>query len=151
VDRDAERRQRIVDRVDDRGRRADGTPLSQALGLGDGGVAQRLEMVDLERRNLARGRRQIVGERGGGDIAAVVVDDLFEQRVGDALGHAALDLAVDDHRIDQPPASSATTNRSMVTPPVSTSTSTIATWQALENVPAGSYVALSAMPGATSP
>ena len=36
------------------------------------------------------------------------------------------------------PASSATKNFSSVTRPVSTSTSTIATWQALENVPGGS-------------
>ena len=35
------------------------------------------------------------------------------------------------------PASSATTKRSILTPPVSMSTSTIAAWQALENVPAG--------------
>ena len=58
--------------------------------------------MDLDRRDLARGRRQVVGERGGQDIAALVVDDLLEQRIGDALRHAAVDLAVGDHRIDEP-------------------------------------------------
>ena len=29
------------------------------------------------------------------------VDDFFQQRVRDALGHPALHLALDDHRIDE--------------------------------------------------
>ena len=41
VDRDAERRQRIVDGVDDRRRRADGAALAQPLGLGDRRLRQR--------------------------------------------------------------------------------------------------------------
>ena len=61
------------------------------------------QMMDLDRRHLVRRRRQVVGERRGEDVAGVVVDDLFEQRVADALRDAALNLAVDDHRIDQPP------------------------------------------------
>ena len=32
--------------------------------------------------------------------AVVVVDDLFEQRLRDALRDAAVDLALDDHRVD---------------------------------------------------
>src|SRR5256885_2335804 len=45
------------------------------------------------------------------------------------------------------PASSATRYFSIATCPVSTSTSTTATWQALGKVPGGSSVALSTMPG----
>ena len=60
-----------------------------------------LDVHDLDRRNFARGRRQEIGERGGEDIAGRVVDDLLEQGVGDALGDAAMHLAVGDHRVDQ--------------------------------------------------
>ncbi len=59
-------------------------------------------MMDLDRRHLARGRRHVIRQRRGEDIAALVVDDFLEQRVGDALGDAAVNLAVGDHRIDQP-------------------------------------------------
>src|SRR5262249_43128317 len=79
VDRDIERRERVVDGVDDCSGRADGAALAEPLGLGDGGLAQRLQMVNLDRRDLARGRRQVVGERRGENVAAVVVDDLLEQ------------------------------------------------------------------------
>ena len=47
-----------------------------------------------------RGRRQVVGERGRENVAAVVVDDFLEQRVADALRDAAMHLPVGDHRID---------------------------------------------------
>ena len=60
-----------------------------------------LEMDDLDRRDLARGRRQEVGERGGEDVAGGVVDDLLEEGVGDPLRDAAVHLAVGDHRIDE--------------------------------------------------
>ena len=47
-----------------------------------------------------RGRRQIIGERSGENIAGLVVDDFLKQRVADALRDAAVHLAVGDHRID---------------------------------------------------
>ena len=56
--------------------------------------------MQLDRRNFVRGRRQIVGERGGENAAVLVIDDFFEQRVADALRDAAMHLAVGDHRID---------------------------------------------------
>ena len=42
--------------------RADRAALAQTLRLGDGGLRHRLEMMDFDRRNLARGGRQVVGE-----------------------------------------------------------------------------------------
>ena len=36
------------------------------------------------------------------ELAAVVVDRVFQQRLADALGETAMDLALDDHRVDQP-------------------------------------------------
>ncbi len=59
-------------------------------------------MMQLDRRDFPQRGRQIIGQRGGEDIPGFVVDDLFQQRIADALRDAAVDLAVDDHRIDQP-------------------------------------------------
>src|SRR5215472_16257119 len=101
VDGDTERGQGIVDGVDDRRRRADGAALTQPLRFGDGRWRQRLEMMDFDRRDFPRGRRQILRETRRENISGLVVDDLLEQRVGDALGNAAVDLPVDDHGIDQ--------------------------------------------------
>ena len=100
VDLDAEQRERVVDGVDHRRRRADGAAFAEALGLGNRVRARRLHVVQLDRRHLARGRRHVVGEIGGEDAAGLVVDDFFEQRVADALGDAAMHLALGDHRID---------------------------------------------------
>src|SRR5262245_58965286 len=94
VDRRAERRQRILDGVDHRDRRADRAAFAQALGPGDRGFRPCLAVMDLDRRNLARGRRQVVGEARGEDVAALVVDNLLEQRVGDTLGVGAVNLTV---------------------------------------------------------
>src|SRR6516164_10807068 len=85
VDRDAERGEGIVDGVDDRRRRADCAALAQPLRLGDGRWRQRLEMMDFDRWDFPRGRRQIIRQARRENIAGLVVDDLLEQRVGDAL------------------------------------------------------------------
>src|SRR5262245_16497896 len=103
VDRGAERRQRIVDGVDHGDGSADRAAFAQTLGPGDRGLRPGLAVMDLDRRNLAGGRRQVVREARGEDVAALVVDDLLEQRIGDALGDAAVNLPVNDHGIDQPP------------------------------------------------
>ena len=58
-------------------------------------------MADLDGGNLARARRQIVRKRRRENVAGVVVNDLFQERIGNALGHPALDLSVDDHGVDQ--------------------------------------------------
>ena len=45
--------------------------------------------------------QQVVGERRGQRLALRVERHLLEQRRADALRRAAVDLAVDDHRVDQ--------------------------------------------------
>ena len=45
---------------------------------------------------------QIVGKARGQDVAGLVVNDFLEERVADALRDAAVNLPVDDHRIDEP-------------------------------------------------
>ena len=57
-------------------------------------------VMQLDLGNFARGRRQVIGQRAGEDVAFVAVDDLLQQRIADALRDAAMDLAVRDHRID---------------------------------------------------
>ena len=57
--------------------------------------------VDLERRQVIGARHAVVHERAGHELAVLVVDRAFEQRLADALRDAAVHLALDDHRIDQ--------------------------------------------------
>ena len=56
--------------------------------------------VDLERRQVVGARHGVVHERAGHELAVLVVDRAFEQRLADALRDAAMHLALDDHRID---------------------------------------------------
>ena len=56
--------------------------------------------VDLERGQIVRARHAVIHERAGDELAILVVDRAFEQRLADALRDAAMHLALDDHRID---------------------------------------------------
>src|SRR6266850_456683 len=58
-------------------------------------------MMDFEFRDFRHRRHEIVGKRAGEYVAAVVIDHLFVECIGDALGDAAMDLSLDDHRVDQ--------------------------------------------------
>ena len=79
-------------------------------------------MVDLKLGDLRHRRHEIVGERAGQDVAGVIIDDRLVKGVGDALGNAAMDLALDDRGLIRRPASSTMTKRSMATCPVAMST-----------------------------
>ncbi len=62
---------------------------------------RRLHVHDLERRQLGRRDHEVVGEVGGPGLAVVVVvAHLLEQRLGDALGDAAVHLALGEQRVD---------------------------------------------------
>ena len=69
-------------------------------GLSGLGASSRDQHID--RRHFARGRHQIIGESHRQRLAALVVEELFEQRAADALREAADDLPLDQHRIDGP-------------------------------------------------
>ena len=101
VDLDAERRQRIGDGVGDRRRRADGAALAHAAEAAERGRQFGFKMHHRHRRHLAGRRHQIIDQARGVDLALVVVDDFFQKRGADALGDAAMHLAVDDQRVDQ--------------------------------------------------
>ena len=52
------------------------------------------------RRDVGRGREQVVEERRRERVAVVVVDEVLEEGAADALDGAAGDLALDDRRVD---------------------------------------------------
>ena len=51
-------------------------------------------------RHVFRARQRVVHERAGDRLAAGVVADFLHQRLADALRDAAMQLAFDDHRVD---------------------------------------------------
>ena len=61
-------------------------------------------MVGFDARHGVAGGQQIVHERGVEQLAVVVKDKLLVKGVADALRHAALNLALQNHRVDHPPA-----------------------------------------------
>ena len=61
-------------------------------------------MDDVHQRDFRRGRNHVVDEAGAQELTVFVVDQLLEQRRTDALRHATVHLAVDDHGIDDPAA-----------------------------------------------
>src|SRR5262249_62047394 len=84
-----------------RRRRADRTCLPAALGA-ERVVGAGLPLVAFgdERRQIVRACHRVAHERAAHQLAAAVVGATLEQRLADALGEAAVDLALDDHRID---------------------------------------------------
>ena len=62
------------------------------------GVSCALSVID--RGDLDRRRHQVLRHRRRDQVAALVVDRLLVQRLGDALRDAAVHLALHDHRVD---------------------------------------------------
>ena len=69
-------------------------------GLRGVGVSRAL---GLEVRQVAGARDRVGRERAGHVVAVLVEGDLLEQRLRDALGDAAVDLALDQHRVRDAP------------------------------------------------
>ena len=61
---------------------------------------RRLEVVGLDVRHLGRVGHEEVHERGVEQLPRLVVGHPLVERAADALGDAAVDLALDDHRVD---------------------------------------------------
>ena len=61
-------------------------------------------MLDCHIGHLGRAWHQVVDQRPRDGVALVVVDVFLEQRDPDALRHAAVNLALDDRRVDHRPA-----------------------------------------------
>src|SRR5262249_54218345 len=98
---DAEGGERVEHRADHRRGRADGTRFPAALGA-ERIVGAGLALVAFgdEQRQIVGARHRVVHERAADELAAAIVGATLEQRLADALGKAAVNLALDDHRID---------------------------------------------------
>ncbi len=97
---DAEMPQRVDDGVGDRRRRADRGRLADPL-RPDRMVRRRGgRLVGLPGRGLDGRREEVVHERPGQVVAQLVVADLLVERRRETHRQAAVDLAVDDHRVD---------------------------------------------------
>ncbi len=94
-------RKRVVDGIGDSRRRRDRSALADALDAEFGVRRERLHVIDARGRHLGRTRQQVVREGRGQRLAGRVERHLFVQRRADALRKSAVNLAVDDHRIDQ--------------------------------------------------
>ena len=93
----------IGDRVRDRRRRANRSALAHPLDATGGHRRGRLEVTDLEQGQVVGPGKRVVHQGRGEQLAAVVVDDGLEERLTEALGDGAVDLSLDDHRVDHAP------------------------------------------------
>src|SRR5690349_10606095 len=96
----AEMPKRVNDGVRDGRRRADGRRLADALRADRVVRRRRDRLLELPRRRLHGRRQQVVHERSGEVVAELVVRDLLVQGWRQPHRQTAVDLPVDDHRID---------------------------------------------------
>ena len=99
-----EGRERILHRVGDGGGRRDRPALPDTLQAERIPRRRVLEVHGLDRRQLHRGRHQVIHEGSGQELCLLVVDHLLQEPAADALRDAAVDLALHDHRVDEGPA-----------------------------------------------
>src|SRR5690242_8533989 len=97
---DAEMAQRVHYGVGNGGRRADGGGFADTLRAEWVVRRGRHRAVGFPDGRLHRGRQQVLHEIALLDVAVLVVGDGFEQRRRHAHGQAAVDLALDDHGVD---------------------------------------------------
>src|SRR5258706_14522797 len=97
---DAEVAERVYHRIDDGRRRAYGGRLADTLRPERMVRRRRGRLVGLPRRRLHRGRQQIIHETALLDVAIIVVRDRLEQRRRHAHRQPAVNLPLDDHRVD---------------------------------------------------
>jgi hypothetical protein len=99
----AEVRHGVDDGVLDGRGRADGPRLADALHAQRVEVRRGRHVEEGEAGQLGRRREAVVGEAGGQRVAVGVEHDLFEQRLGDALGDPAVPLPLGDQRVEHRP------------------------------------------------
>src|SRR5713101_2844055 len=100
IDSCAERIERVVHRVRNRGGRAEVAGLARAL-LAEGGErGGRAVIDDAQGRHFHRARDEVIHEGAGGELAVLGVGELLVERRADAVGDSAVGHAVDDVRID---------------------------------------------------
>src|SRR5829696_8505352 len=93
-------RERVHDRVYDRGRRPYGPRLADALHAHLVGGGRRNRPLQGVVRELWRARDQVVDHRARRQVAFLVVDRLLVEGLRDALRYSTVQLPVDDCRVD---------------------------------------------------
>src|SRR5207248_2819852 len=96
--------ERVLKRTDYRRSRADAAGLADALEAERVQRRKRLDVVDLDSRDLGRIRHQEVHETAVQELALLVVVHPLVEGAADALGDAAVNLPLDDRGIDHPSA-----------------------------------------------
>ena len=89
-----------IDRVGDGRGRGDRSGFARAFDTHRIDRRRRDGPVELVDRHHVRLGNRVVAQRAGQQLAVVVVDRAFVERLGHALGDAAVDLAIDDQRVD---------------------------------------------------
>ena len=121
--------ERVDRRVHDARGRAEGAGFADALGAERIDRRRRDRGVQLEAREVGGARQRVVHERAGQQLPVVVVDGLLDHRLADALRQPAVNLPLDDQRIDQVARVVTATSFSSFGSPVSRSISSIEMWQ----------------------
>src|SRR5690606_29048263 len=97
---DAEVAQRVHHGVDHRGGGGDRAGLADALDAERVGGRRRLRAVGADVGQVRRPRDVVVDQRAAGEVAVGVVHGPLVEGLGDALGDAAVHLAVHHHGVD---------------------------------------------------
>src|SRR5437867_913645 len=92
--------ERVRNRVGDRRGRRPGGALADPAHAERVVVGREAQVLDDERRHVLRPRDRVVHQRVREELAVVAVDDVLAEHDAQALGEAAHDLAVDDHRME---------------------------------------------------
>ena len=93
----------IGDGVDHGRRRGDRARLAAALDAERVGGARGHRHADIEGGQIIGARHGVIHVACRDQLAGFVIDGILQKRLADALGNAAMDLALDDHRIDHHP------------------------------------------------
>ena len=91
----------IIDRVADRGRWRDGAAFADAFDSKLRVGRERFHMAELGGGHLGRAWQEIVGEGRSQGLAGSIEIHFLVERRANTLRETAIDLAVDDHRIDE--------------------------------------------------
>src|SRR5215831_13974667 len=90
----------ILHGIGNRGWGGNSTAFAHALDAERIARGRILEMDDLDFRYLGSAGQQVVHQRPGKELAALVIDKIFIQPATNALRHPTADLAIDDGGID---------------------------------------------------
>src|SRR5271166_4735067 len=92
--------ERVGDGVDDRWGRADRSGLARALETHRIGGRRNVARLESDRREIVGPRHAIVHEARGQELSVAVKNRALHQRLADRLGDAAVDLPLEQERVE---------------------------------------------------